>query len=113
MKPHRFTTTNIAGTYPLVGIGFKPSVIKLTVAGNNSATQSGLRWSHGVADGNIQTCQSLDGTTTPQTHFDRVINLGTPSGAIVASFVSFDPDGFTLFFLGSVPGYPVSLELYP
>lgn len=112
MPLQRFTTPSTTGNKAYTGFGFRPTYIRFYASGKTSTSETGTRLSIGFADGSIQGCHSLDGNT-PQVYIDRVINLSTPSGMIVANLVSFDADGCTLNFSSTVSGYRVHVEPTP
>lgn len=117
-----FTGTFTAGTTgnkSITGLGFQPSVLRFTVAQKfNVAENTVAHISVGRADGTRQSANAILADGTGQhtrnhsnycvAHYTR--ENGVLTRKVSGSFVSFDPDGFTLNFDAADANYQVFVE---
>lgn len=112
-------TQGTKGTKSVAGLGFKPSYLRFTISQMYSGPEDSIaHLSQGFTDGQRQSAHSIVAAgagnhtrLSKQYCITHYVGSGSAlSRNIAASFVSFDPDGFTLNFDNADSNYQIFVE---
>lgn len=113
-------TIGSTGNLSISGWPFQPTYIRFIVGGRFNTTETATLKSEGFTAGTNQSCitHHRDSTSAKERSFtDRVIHHyqrenGVMVDNIVATFVSFNPTGFTINATAADPAYQVHYEAF-
>lgn len=109
------------GNKSVTGVGFQPSYLRFHLSSKSGASETTVaHYSTGFTDGTRQKAHSILADTTAndsKAYTNRCINHyarvgGVLTEVIVATFVSFDADGFTLNFTAVDSTYDIHVEAF-
>lgn len=118
LKLGTFDSPGTTGNYSVTGLGFKPSHVRLWAQNNRTGSMNGVSTSFctGAMTENFQ-MSYYSYANTPQvrnlTYTDRVLACSAADAILIqiqASYVSMDPDGFTLNFSPTLAGWKIYYE---